>query len=80
MTEKNKYVPKVGDFVTVVKYINSDNKSYSKEVLKVLAIDENLFYCDMITHKGFQTMIDINEVILRQVSKDFVLTIINNRD
>lgn len=80
MTEQNKYVPEVGDFVTVIKHTEENDRSYSKEVLKVLAIDENLFYCDMITHKGFQTMIDINEVILRQVSKDFVLTIINNRD
>lgn len=79
MTEQNKYVPEVGEFVTVVKYIDSDDKSYSKEVLKVLAIDENLFYCDMITHKGFQAMIDINDVIFRQVSKDFAFTIINNR-
>ena len=80
MTEQNKYVPEVEDFVTVTEWINSDDKSYKRDIFKVVAIDENLIYCKFLTRKSQDLILDSNEVVFRQVSKDFALTIINNRD
>lgn len=63
---------KVGDFITVVKWINSSDRSYTTSILEIKAINENLIYCYEHNFCDLTTILDLHRVIIKKLSLDFV--------
>ena len=75
MENKESYDPKVGDYVTVVKWIGSTDKSYTRDVLQILCINSDLIHCQFITRNDF-IILSTKQVELRGVAEEFVQSII----
>ena len=63
---------KVGDFITVVKWINSSDRSYTTSILEIKAINENLIYCYVYNFCDITTILDLHRVIIKKLPLDFV--------
>ncbi|WP_415912494.1 hypothetical protein [Neptuniibacter sp. QD37_11] len=63
---------KKSDFITVVKWRNSEDESYVGDCLEVLVVDENLLRVKV--HCGFKPVrtLNLDEVEIRPLSKEFV--------
>lgn len=63
---------KVGDFITVVEWLESSDRSWTTEVLEIKARDENLIRCYVHSYCDISTILNLNNVIVRKLSLDFV--------
>lgn len=63
---------KIGDFITVVEWLGSTDKSYTTSILEIKARDENLIRCFVHNFCDITTNLDLNRVIVRKVSLEFV--------
>ena len=78
MEIEEKYVPKVGDYVTVVKWIKCNDRSYLTDVFRVMCVDQNLIHCQFITRKD-SIVLRTDQVELREVCCCFAQSIIRNK-
>ena len=79
---------KKGDYITVTEWTNTlmdtnqKDQSYVGDCLEVTATDKNLLRINMIRSGGkvlIKTTINLNKVMIRKLSQDFVDTIMNEK-
>lgn len=60
----------VGEFITVVEWIGRTDRSYTNDVLKVIAVDGNLIRAHLQNH-GMDITLNADHVKLRKVTPKF---------
>ena len=55
-----------GDYVTVEEWIGSDDRSYTRDVLKVLAVDGNLLHVERISGKPYTITLHQKQCKIRE--------------
>ena len=78
MENEEKYVPRLGDYVTVAEWVGSTDKSYTRDVLQIVCIDKDLIHCQFITRNDF-IILSTKQVQLREVSCCFAKSINRNK-
>lgn len=85
----NDLIYKSGDYITVVNWKPATNnidgttyidRSYTKDVLKVIAIDQNLIMVKKLKdhHLYGNFILNLNELTIRKVNKEFAEMLVEN--
>ena len=78
-TNKENPTVKVGEFITVVRWTAYTDNSYRGDCLEVLATDKNLL---SVVRRGYRSRLritlDLDKLIIRTLSKDFVDSVIDS--
>ncbi len=77
----NAYIPKKGEYFTVVRWTSHQDNSYVGDCLEAIAVDGDLVRCRRHPLSNWDSPITLagSRLIMRPLSPEFVQSIITNR-